>query len=127
MNLKIELPGVKIELQNSDLARVEKTLIAAFAHVEGGSFVDTYNQTTSEERPTNSKRNHVAAVEGIKDFDGVKLYQCAYSCGCGNKGKRFVKSDADVTTCHKCEQTLSVMPAMEDGKCDEEFNYFVAY
>lgn len=127
MNLKVDINGIKLEIQNGDLNRVEKTLLALFAHVEGGSFCETYNATHSEERPVGSHRNYVETVDGVKELNGTKLYQCAYRCSCGNSGKRFVKEDATTTTCHKCNSELSVVPSTDDDAHDEEFNYFIAY
>lgn len=127
MNLKVDINGIKLEIQNGDLNRVEKTLLALFAHVEGGSFCETYNATESEERPVKSFRNHVPTVEGVKIFGDDKLYQCAYSCSCGNQGRRYIKEDANTTTCHKCNSVMNVVPSTDDAAHDDEFNYFIAY
>lgn len=83
-----------------------------------------YNKMT---KSTKTPSNYAPVVNGVREIKGTKLYQCAYRCTCGNKGKRFVDENATVTTCHKCEQTLSVVPATENDAHDEEFNYFVAY
>ena len=127
MNLKFEYNGLKLEIQNGDLVRVEKTIAALFAFVEGGPFVDVYNETEVEERPVNSKRNYTKAVEGVKEFEWGKTYQCTYSCGCGNNGIRFVKEDAVITYCHRCDQVLNLAPAAEDAAHDKDYNYFIAY
>ena len=126
MNLKVEMNGIKLEIQNGDLNRVEKTLIALFAFAEGGSFVDSYG-SVEEERPVNSKRNHVPTVNGIKMFGDDTHYQCAYSCSCGHTGNRFIKEDATVTNCHKCNTALQIVPSTDDAAHDEQFNYFIAY
>lgn len=127
MNLKIRTEGLELEIQNGDKAQIERTLIGVFAHLNGESFVGAYTALDVEERPVNSKRNFVPSVDGIKVFNGINHYQCAYSCSCGHTGTRFIKDDAAITNCHKCNQGLNVVPSTKDGVHDEEFNYFIAY
>ena len=79
---------------------------------------------------TDSKRtfsNFVPVVDGIREVNGTKLYQTKYKCECGNEGVRYVKEDAESTTCHKCKKELEIYPATENDAHDEEFNYFTAY
>ena len=155
MNIRFKLPNFEFEMQNVDVTRVDRALNGLFHVIDNGAmlealhvkndnaeeipkhisplvtFLEGYNEgvTKIEERPVNSARNFIEAVNGIRELNGVKLYQCSYRCGCGNKGKRYINEDAMQTTCHKCKVDLSVQRAVatEELTCDSDFDYFVAY
>lgn len=127
MNLKVKTQNIELEITNGDVNRVERALVAIFQYLEGGSFAETFETTEAELRPVNSKRNFTPTIDGIKEFNGEKHYQCSYHCPCGDRGVRFLKEDASVTTCHKCKTTLNVIPASENEAHDKDFNYFIAY
>ena len=128
MNLKIRTSVFELELTNTDVTRIEKTLMAAFAFINGESFSDAYFETPAEERPVNSKRNYIEAINGVREHaNGTKEYRCTYSCSCGNSGTRYIHEDAETTTCHKCRSELAVFPAADNEAHDEECNYFLAY
>lgn len=73
-------------------------------------------------------KNYIVPVEGVrKHTNGLKEYRCAYTCGCGNEGIRYIHIDADRTSCHKCKSELTVHPSTENEAHDQDFNYFIAY
>lgn len=128
MNLIIKASEFEIELQNSEPDYVERVLLAAFKYLEGGSFEDAYNALKTDERPNKKyKSNFVPTIDGVKEINGIKHYQCAYNCTCGKRGRRFILIGEKITTCHQCGYVLDVFPAVEDAEHDQEFNYFVAY
>ena len=130
MNLRIKCGELEIELNNTDVIRFEKTLMATFAILEGGEqFIETYKNTIVDPKTMNSKAKHyIEAVDGVREHpNGVKEYQCEYNCSCGNRGKRFIHEDAETTTCHKCRGILKVQPSTDNDLHDEDYNYFVAY
>lgn len=55
-------------------------------------------------------------ISGIKEKNGVEVYQCYYWCkneSCRHKGKRYIQPDRDFVTCHECGTKLKVRPATE--------------
>lgn len=126
MNLKIDQNGFKLEIQNGDASVVERVMIAAFAFLEGESFIAKYESLPVPEK-AEKKGKYTPVINGIKILNGVEHYRCRYRCMCGNGGERFVKKDAVDTTCHACKSLLTVVPAAEGKEHDEEFNYYIAY
>ena len=155
MNIRFKVSDFEFEMQNVDVTRVDRALNGLFLLIANGALIDSvhvnndnaemiperitslatflqaYNEDFPgvEERPVNSKRNFVEAVNGVREVNGTKLYQCSYQCSCGNKGKRYIKVDAERATCHKCNADLDVQRAVNSKELmhDDEFNYFVAY
>lgn len=84
-----------------------------------------YNKMTESTKVTS---NFAPVVNGVREVNDTKLYQCSYRCpNCNDVGRRYVKEDAETTTCHKCNEELTIYPATDDDAHDDEFNYFVAY
>lgn len=127
MNLKIDKSGFKLEIQNGDGFLVERCMVAAFAFLEGESFVAKYESLPVKDNSKEQSNAFQAAIKGIKIFNGVNHYQCSYKCLCGNGGKRFVKKDAADTTCHSCGALLNIVPAVEGKAHDDDYNYYIAY
>lgn len=125
MNLKFKYGDLDLEIQNGDNAKVENVILGLFAHIKGESFIDAYNENETEEK--SNKCGFVEAVKGVKILKGIEHYQCFYKCACGRTGVRFVKEDAEDTTCHGCGRLLKVEPATANDLHDEEYNYFAAY
>ena len=127
MNLKFKNKDMELELTNSTPEVIQKTLLALMESMDNLKFKESFGEIIVKEKKKRMFSNHVSTVEGKKELNGVTLYQCAYHCSCGNQGKRFVKEDASVTTCHKCSATMPLQPAATNEAHDEEYNYFIAY
>ena len=124
MNLKIEMPDFKLEMQNSDARRVEIVLQMISAALTGAAISlkpDNNEQIPAEimekveaARPVGSKRNHIEAVKGVKTYpSGHKQYQCHYHCPCGKQGIRYIDKGTETLACHdvECDYEMWVVPA----------------
>ena len=145
MNLKVEMPDFKLEMQNSDARRVEIVLQMISAALTGAAVTVAADngeqipaeimEKVEEARPVGSHRNHIKTVNGMKVYpSGHTQYQCSYSCECGKKGVRFIDKGADTTVCHDydCDFEMHVVPAT-DGRTfdgvplpDHSDNYYYA-
>lgn len=122
--ITFEYKGLKFDAYEINAEQYDRTAQALFAYAEGASFTDTYNTAFGKPKET----NFITTVDGIKNFADGKTYQCSYNCAtCGNRGRRFIRQDAETCECHNCKQILNVVPANDNGEPDGEFNYFVAY
>lgn len=145
MNLKVEMPDFKLEMQNSDARRVEIVLQMISAALTGAAVslkADNNEQIPAEimekvedVRPPGSKRNHIKTVNGMKVYpSGHTQYQCSYSCDCGERGVRFIDKGTETVLCHDldCDFEIYVVPAT-DGRTfdgvplpDHNDNYYIA-
>ena len=145
MNLKIEMPDFKLEMQNSDARRVEIVLQMISAALTGAAISlkpDNNEQIPAEimekveaARPVNSKRNHIKTVNGMRTYpSGHTQYQCSYDCTCGKKGVRYIDKGTETITCHghDCDYEMWVVGATDlkslDGVPlpDMQDNYYLA-
>ena len=129
MNLKVEMPNFKLEMQNSDARRVEIVLqmistaltgyIVELKNDNGETLPTELLEKVEAARPVKSKRNHVPAVNGMKTFpSGHTQYQCGYTCRSGHVGVRFIDKGTESTTCHVCGEELLIYPATEEKTFD---------
>lgn len=143
MNLKVEMPDFKLEMQNSDARRVEIVLQMISAALNGAAVTVASDNgevipqeildKVEDARPPKSARNHVPTVNGMRTYpSGHTQYQCSYRCSSDHTGVRFIDKGTDVTTCHKCGEALEIYPATD--KCtldgvplpDHNCNYYIA-
>ena len=129
MNLKIEMPDFKLEMQNSDARRVEIVLQMISAALTGAAVTVAADngeqipaeimEKVEEARPVGSHRNHIKTVNGMKVYpSGHTQYQCSYTCEQGHIGKRFIDKGTESTTCHVCSEEMSVYPATDERTFD---------
>ena len=112
------------EKNGAEDLRKAKTYINRMMKLEAKN---TKQNSVKRTDSTRTFTNFVPAVNGVRVVNGVTLYQTKYKCECGNEGVRYVKEDAETTTCHKCGKELQLYPASLNDAHDEEYNYFTAY
>ncbi|MED1787593.1 hypothetical protein P4V47_08745 [Brevibacillus laterosporus] len=66
---------------------------------------------------------------GIREVNGVMLYQTGYSCpSCNHTGIRYMQETCDFCKCHECKTEIRMHNATPEGfpSRDEKGNYFIA-
>ena len=132
MNVEIKINDLHIKLEYADKKQVDRLILAAIHHAQGGKFEDVYDvsQTYVKKTTPNARavKKAVPEINGVKDYgNGKKGYKCAYRCTCGHKGVRYPCDKEEYVHCHKCNEKLSIMPSTPNEAHDEEYFYFCAY
>lgn len=81
------------------------------------------------EKLKEAAQKQCAAGSGIREIDGLPLYQTGYSCpACKHSGIRYMQESSNFCKCHECKTEIRMHHATPEGFPfrDEKGNYFIA-
>ncbi|WPS86494.1 hypothetical protein SMD22_18550 [Brevibacillus halotolerans] len=109
---------------NSKVAKV-KSRPRQLPYVNG---TNSLSQNMGEKLKEAAQKQCVAGP-GIREIDGLSLYQTGYSCpACKHSGIRYMQESSNFCKCHECKTELRMHHATPEGFPfrDEKGNYFIA-